>query len=217
MRTIGCAGFPFPPTRYFKDFGYVEIQETHLSMPGSGTVRRWRREAPEDFEFAVMAPRELGAAGYRDTEASQTALDQLKEVITVLGATRVVVQAPPEFTDTKTNRAAIKAFFASKHDELPPMVFEAPASWDVAAAEKLALDAQVMPCRDPLAHGLSKAKEVYYRLAGPAGHKSRYEDAPLEALAELARKAKHDRVFYIFSNVDMGQDAKRLQKALGGA
>ena len=122
-----------------------------------------------------------------------------------------------EYTDTKTNRAAIKTFFASKHDELPPMVFEASASWDVSAAEKLALDAQVMPCRDPLAHGLSKAKEVYYRLAGPAGHKSRYEDAPLEALAELARKAKHDRVFYIFSNVDMGQDAKRLQKALGGA
>src|ERR671924_45620 len=59
MITIGCAGFPVPATRYFKEFLFVEIQETHHALPGMGTIRRWRREAPKDFVFAMLAPPEL--------------------------------------------------------------------------------------------------------------------------------------------------------------
>jgi len=47
MITVGCAGFPVPATRYWKEFMFVEVQETHVSTPGPGTVRRWRREAPD--------------------------------------------------------------------------------------------------------------------------------------------------------------------------
>ena len=44
MITVGCAGFAVPATRYFKEYLFVEVQETHLAVPGPGTVRRWRRE-----------------------------------------------------------------------------------------------------------------------------------------------------------------------------
>ena len=44
MITMGCAGFPVPATRYFKEFLFVEVQETHVALPGTGTIRRWRRE-----------------------------------------------------------------------------------------------------------------------------------------------------------------------------
>ena len=63
MITIGCAGFPVPATRYFKEFLFVEVQETHVSQPGTGTIRRWRREAPPGFVFALLAPREIGPGG----------------------------------------------------------------------------------------------------------------------------------------------------------
>ena len=59
MITVGCAGFAVPATRYFKEYGFVEIQETHRAVPGPGTVRRWRREAPDDFKFAVLGPAKL--------------------------------------------------------------------------------------------------------------------------------------------------------------
>ena len=54
----------------------------------------------------------------------------------------------------------------------------------------------------------------YYRLPGPAGHKSRYEDPAIEKLAEIAAEPKNDRAHYVFTNVDMFADAKRLKKAM---
>ena len=75
--TIGCAGFPVPATRYFKEFLFVEVQETHLAAPGTGTIRRWRREAPKGFTFAMLAPRDIGQEGYREGKVIETALKGL--------------------------------------------------------------------------------------------------------------------------------------------
>ena len=72
-----------------------------------------------------------------------------------------------------------------------------------------------MSCRDPLNHGLSKRSEAYYRLPGPAGHKSRYEDPAIERLAEIAKEAPDQEATYVFTNVDMFADAKRFKKSMG--
>jgi uncharacterized protein YecE (DUF72 family) len=68
----------------------------------------------------------------------------------------------------------------------------------------------------PLTQGLSKRSVAYYRLHGPAGHKSRYEDPAIDRLAEIARGAKHTDATYVFTNVDMFADAKRFKKAYKG-
>ena len=47
---------------------------------------------------------------------------------------------------------------------------------------------------------------------GPAGHKSRYEDPAIEKLAS-SPAAKNKHATYVFTNVDMFADAKRLKKA----
>ena len=65
MITVGCAGFAVPATRYFKEYLFVEVQETHLAVPGPGTVRRWRREAPDGFEFALLGPRQITQEDFR--------------------------------------------------------------------------------------------------------------------------------------------------------
>ena len=80
MITIGCAGFPVPATRYFKEFLFVEVQETHVSQPGTGTIRRWRREAPPGFVFALLAPREIGQEGFREGKVTESALKNLTDV-----------------------------------------------------------------------------------------------------------------------------------------
>ena len=58
MITIGCAGFPVPATRYFKEFLFVEVQETHVSQPGTG-------------HHPALAAR--GAAGLRRSRSSRRA------------------------------------------------------------------------------------------------------------------------------------------------
>jgi uncharacterized protein YecE (DUF72 family) len=215
MITIGCAGFPVPATRYFKELLFVEIQETHLAMPGMGTVRRWRREAPEGFRFALLGPKEVGQEAFREGAVTDAAVQNLLEVQRELRAELAVFLAPSDFAANKANRAAVRDFLARLKGEFPRVAWEAPVAWKAADAEAVARDAGAVWARDPLAHGFTDAPFAYYRLPGPAGHKSRYEDPALERLGKLAQDAPHDEAIYVFANVDMFADAKRLKRVLG--
>jgi uncharacterized protein YecE (DUF72 family) len=214
MITVGCAGFPVPATRYFKEFGFVEVQETHVSLPGPGTIRRWRREAPEGFRFALLGPREVGQEGFRDGKVIETALKSIEAIAEELEARTAVFVTPPEFTPTKANKAVVKEFLSGVKSRFDRVVFEPSAGWDADECDDLTKDVGAIAARDPLVHGLSKLPVAYYRLHGPAGHKSRYEDPAIERLGEIARGAKHTDATYVFTNVDMFADAKRFKKAL---
>ncbi|MDB4941004.1 MAG: hypothetical protein JWP97_538 [Labilithrix sp.] len=214
MITVGCAGFPVPATRYFKEFLFVEIQETHHALPGMGTIRRWRREAPEGFVFTMLAPREIGQEGFREGKVVETALKTLLDVGKELESKIAVFSSPPELAHNRANKAAVKEFLASVRTKFERVVWEAPPTWDADEAAHLAADTKVISARDPLAHGTVDAPIAYYRLPGPAGHKSRYEDPAIEKLAQLARDAKQTDATYVFTNVDMFADAKRFKKAM---
>ncbi len=214
MITVGCAGFPVPATRYFKEFSFVEVQETHLSMPGRGTIRRWRREAPEGFRFALLGPRNVGQEGFRVGKVTETALESIEGVAESLDAKTAVFVAPSEFTSSKTNKAVLSEFLAETRKRFDHVVFEPTEGWDLDECDDLAEEVDAVVARDPLVQGLSKRNVAYYRLHGPAGHKSRYEDPAIEKLSEIAAQAEHDTSTYVFTNVDMFADAKRFKKAL---
>jgi uncharacterized protein YecE (DUF72 family) len=214
MVTIGCAGFPVPATRYFKEFLFVEVQETHVAQPGTGTIRRWRREASEGFGFALLAPREIGQEGFRSGKVTETALRNLTDVAKELDAQTAIFVAPADFTSSRVNKAAVKEFLSSVKKKFKRIVWEPPSTWDADEAQGLASDSGAIAARDPLASGTSRAAVAYYRLPGPAGHKSRYEDPAIEKLAEIARVATNEDATYVFTNVDMFADAKRFKKAM---
>jgi uncharacterized protein YecE (DUF72 family) len=214
MITVGCAGFPVPATRYFREFTFVEVQETHVALPGPGTIRRWRREAPEGFQFALLGPREVGQEGFRDGKVVETALKMLSGVAKELEATTAIFVAPPEFPPTRPNKAAVSDFLSSVRKKFTRVIFEPAPGWDPDECDDIATGAHALASRDPLTHGLSKAPIAYYRLPGPAGHKSRYEDPAIERLADIAKKGKHKEATYVFTNVDMFSDAKRFKKAM---
>ncbi|WP_437593938.1 DUF72 domain-containing protein [Sorangium sp. So ce1000] len=214
MITVGCAGFPVPATRYFREFMFVEVQETHVSLPGPGTIRRWRREAPGGFRFALLGPREIGQEGFRDGKVIETALKSIEAVADELEAKLAVFVGPPEFTPTRANKAILRDFLVNVKKRFERVVFEPPPGWDPDECDELTQEVGALAARDPLTAGLSRLKVAYYRLHGPAGHKSRYEDPAIERLAEIARGAKHDDATYVFTNVDMFADAKRFKKAM---
>ena len=95
------------------------------------------------------------------------------------------------------------------------IVFEPGPAWNPEEADDLAEETQTLSARDPLHHGLSKRGVAYYRLPGPAGHKSRYEDPAIEKLAEIAQSGGEQQSTYVFTNVDMFADAKRFKRAVG--
>src|SRR5262245_38472774 len=151
--TVGCAGFPVPATRYFKEFMFVEIQETHHALPGMGTIRRWRREAPEGFTFAMLAPREIGQEGFREGKVVETALKSLLDVGKELDSQIAIFVSPPELAHSRANKAAVKEFLHNVRRKFDKVVWEAPTTWDADDAATLAIDVKVIPARDPLAFG----------------------------------------------------------------
>jgi uncharacterized protein YecE (DUF72 family) len=215
MITVGCAGFAVPATRYFKEYLFVEVQETHLAVPGPGTLRRWRREAPKGFRFALLGPREVGQEGFRPGKVIESAMKVLTDVARELEAKTAVFVAPPDFSQNRSNRSAVKEFLGSVRGKFDRIIFDPGPAWDPNDADTLAEDMGSIAARDPLHHGLSKRKMAYYRLPGPAGHKSRYEDPAIERLAEIAGGDLKQDATYVFTNVDMFADAKRFKKALG--
>ncbi len=215
MITVGCAGFAVPATRYFKEHLFVEVQETHLAVPGPGTIRRWRREAPEGFQFALLGPREVGQEGFREGKVIETALKTLGEVAVELDAHTAVFVAPPDFSASRPNRAALRDFLKHVKTQFERVVFEVESPWNPDDADALAAETGTLSSRDPLRHGLSQREVAYYRMPGPAGHKSRYEDPAIERLAEIAKEAPDQDAIYVFTNVDMFADAKRFKKAMG--
>src|SRR5690242_11811400 len=127
MITVGCAGFPVPATRYFREFMFVEVQETHVSLPGSGTIRRWRREAPANFRFALLGPREIGQEGFRDGKVIETALKSIEAIAEELSAKPALFLAPADFAPTRANKTVVKEFLANVKQRFERVVFE-PAS-----------------------------------------------------------------------------------------
>lgn len=214
MITVGCAGFPVPATRYFKEFLFVEVQETHVAPPGSGTVRRWRREAPDGFRFAMVGPREIGQEGFREGMVVETALKTLEAVGRELEADTVILVAPPDFAPNRANKTAVRELLTIVGQRFARVIFDPAPGWDADETEAMATEVGALAARDPLTVGISKRKVAYYRLPGPAGHKSRYEDPAIDRLGELARSVTDQEATYVFTNVDMFADAKRLKKVL---
>ena len=215
MITVGCSGFAVPATRYFKEYEFVEVQETHRSVPGPGTIRRWRREAPKGFEFALLGPREISQESFRSGKVIETALKNLEGVKEELQAEVAIFLAPADFSLNRSNKSALRDFLAIVRSRFETVVFDAGPAWEPEEADALAEDTDTLAVRDPLQHGISKRSCAYYRLPGPAGHKSRYEDPAIERLAEIARSAEHEHAHYVFTNVDMFADGRRFKKAVG--
>jgi uncharacterized protein YecE (DUF72 family) len=215
MMVVGCAGFAVPATRYFKEYLFVEVQETHLAVPGPGTLRRWRREAPKGFQFALLGPREIGQEGFRDGKVVETALRTLGDVAQELEARTAVFVAPQDFPSSRANKSALKDFLKNVRAQFDTVVWESGPAWKPDEADDVAEETKTLAARDPLQHGLSKRNVAYYRLPGPAGHKSRYEDPAIEHLAEVAQGGRDQDATYVFTNVDMFADAKRFKRAMG--
>ena len=210
--TLGCAGFPVPATRYSKELSFVEVQRRMWrSRYGDHPPLASRR--PPGFRFSMLAPAEIGLEGFRAGKVVDAGLKTLIEVGKELNAEAAVFTLPPEFTSSRANKANVKEFLAAVRPKFTRVIWEPPLSWDPDEAASLAGDLAIT-ARDPLTQGLGSGEEAYYRLPGPAGHKSRYEDPAIERLAALAASAEHARATYVFTNVDMFADAKRLKKLL---
>jgi uncharacterized protein YecE (DUF72 family) len=217
MAVVACSGFPVPVSRYFREFQGVEISETELGIPGAGTVRRWLREAPEGFVFTLLAPKEIAASGFQLNPTNDKLIKDVGALCKSMKAEAVVFAAPPEVGPTRPNKTALKKFVEALPARYPKAVLSL-SGWKLSEVQS-AIDGKknVIPAFDPLQDeiGNEKAELVYLRLPGPAGHRSRYDEASLERIVARVKASKAKNTMCVFHNVDMHANATRARELLG--
>ncbi len=191
----------------------VEVSDTAIGVPGPALVRRWRREAPEGFVFTALAPREVTASAFEPSAAGEAAWSTFLPIVRDLSAAAIVVTSPLDLAFSKKAKASARTMLERLLDGAPaPIVWEAPPDWSLKDAESTAKDLAVVVARDPSKHpAVQKAPLAYYRSPGPAGFKSRYEDASIDAIAQCLRETHADTVLCVMANQDMYSDARRLR------
>ena len=210
---LGCAGFPVPATRYFKEFPFVEIQETHIAVPGMGTVRRWRREAPAEFPFAMLAPREIGQEGFREGKVVETALKSFLEVgkeleakiavfvVAARSRTQSAEQGGGEGVPRRAfGRSSIASCGRRRRRGTPTTPRPSPRARRRSPRAIRSCTAVVQARRVLPAAWAGGAQEPLRRSGDREARRARTH-------------AKHKDATYVFTNVDMFADAKRFKKA----
>ncbi len=209
MLYVACSGFPVPVSRYWSLFPAVEISDTELGIPGTGTIRRWLRESPDGFAFTALAPKELGESGFRKTKENKALITAFVDFCGNLGAQALVFQAPPEFKHGKASKAAVKAFLNWLPKDLPHLVMDLP-SWKPADVASACGKRTVSAAYDPLLdEPPPETPFVYARLPGPAGHRSRYDEESVDEISAHCQtlQEKAELAFCIFRNIDMQANA----------
>ncbi len=215
MTVVVCSGFPVPVSRYWREFEGVEISETELGIPGSGTVRRWLRESPEGFTFTLMAPKAVSTGGFKTSPEIEQQIKDVGALCRTMKARGVVFVGVPEFRPNRPNKSAVKAFVKALPARYPQAVLDLP-EWPYNDLAALAAEhKRVAVAFDPLHESPDETGDfVYMRMPGPAGHRSRYDDESLQALAEKCRGTSGKTVICCFTNIDMHANAQRLRALL---
>jgi len=211
MISIACSGFPIPVSRYFQEFTAVEISDTELGLPGSGTVRRWLREASPGFVFSVVAPKQIAGSGFSLDPSMKQAVGAVAGFAKTLKSQVVVFAANEEFKPSRANRTRLQAFAEHIAGKVKRPVFDLPA-WPRKEAASALSKLDVCVAFDPLTEAPDpKSSFAYGRMAGPSGYKSRYDVASLDRVVELCKKSSAQHTYVAFRNIDRYENSRYVR------
>ncbi|RLF06653.1 MAG: DUF72 domain-containing protein [Thermoprotei archaeon] len=244
MIRVGTCGWSARGGRraYFEHFNVIEIQETFYKLPRETTVKRWREQAPQGFEYTVKAwqaithppssptwrrsglkipPEAAEKYGYfRPTEEVYEAWKRVRRICEILEAKICVFQTPPSFGFSEENARNVEAFFSTIDRGALRLGWEPRGTWNQHLQElkELLERLDVTHVVDPLRREpVFIAGFTYFRLHGLGGrevnYRYKYTDEDLAKLLEIARKYELEGPVYVmFNNIHMFDDALRFKR-----
>ena len=230
---VGCCGFPVGKKKYFQQFKLVEIQQTFYKLPFIGTVRKWREEAPGDFEFSLKAwqvithwsssptyrkvglristEKENDYGVFRPSEEVFEAWEKTRDVAQALKANVIVFQCPTKFTESTENIENMRYFFTSIDRQDFMFVWEARGKWSNEVITTLCQELDLIHCGNPLEGEMLHKGIGYWRLHGGRNYRHQYTDEELARLRELSG----NEAYVLFNNITMHNDALRFKELIG--
>ncbi len=231
---IGCCGFAESMPLYFKEFSVVEVQQTFYQPPKLATVKKWRQQAPHDFEFTLKAwqliTHEPSSPTYRrlreklpehsrgnygsfkPTKEVHDAWLRTREVADALHARVIVFQCPASFCDSEIHRQNLRDFFTSIDREECVFCWEPRGDWPDDAVRELCSSLNLVHCVDRFVRKSLHGRISYFRLHGIKGYRYAYSSMDLRLLYDWCPK---DRPGYVlFNNLNMLSDARKFKAML---
>ena len=193
---------------YSKLFDVVEVNYTFYRIPREDTVKRWRKEVPEDFVFTVKAYK--GITHEKLFENCDEDVEAILKIAKILKAPIILFQTPKSFKQTPENERKVLNFLETLPNKIQYALELRSWNWD----ERFSKWIWVV---DPFAQEPPEQEVYYFRLHGsPPGERMyhyRYTDDDLKHLTEVVRKLEGDR-WVFFNNVWMYEDALRFKQLL---
>ena len=219
MIKIGCCGYPVGRKRYQEVFSLVEINRTFYEIPRISTVARWRKEAPENFEFTVKAHQSISHEHKLRLAETMKAFETMKEICRELEAKILLIQTPASFKPENL-KTAEEFFRGIERDDLIIVWETRGALWEKEETReelRMILESLDVPhVTDPFRTlPVYSGRVAYLRLHGLGSrmYYYQYSDEELLRLRDTARSLETEEreVYVLFNNLSMFEDAYRFQ------
>lgn len=232
MIKIGCCGFPKAKSVYYRSFKVVELQKTFYELPKLSLLEKWRREAPEDFEFTIKASQLITHPAssltyrrfkgelkhpekYGEFKPVKEVFDiwrQILEQAEVLKSKTVILQTPPSFLPISQNVKNIYKFFQKIERRRLLLFWEPRGKWKEEELFKIFKNCDVGDCVDPFLRNSLYGDFIYFRLHGGKGYRKKYSK---EELSGLKGKVSERSGYIMFNNIYMWDDGLKMMEIMG--
>ena len=234
MIKVGCCGFPVKREIYYKAFSVVEIQQTFYQLPRIDTGKRWKEEAPANFEFTMKAwqliTHEPSSPTYRRlrmaipekkkkdygffkaTEEISEAWSMTVGFAKALGVKKIVFQSPASFHPSDDHIQNLRQFFKKMKPHPFTLVWEPRGKWERREVKRLCTELDLIPCLDPFEEPSIQGDLLYARLHGEMNYRYTYSETEMRQLIEIGKPVS--QAYFMFNNVSMYEDAQRFKKLL---
>ncbi len=221
---VGCCGYPVAKGKYYSSLSLVEINATFYKYLDSRLLEKWRREAPQNFEFTVKAHQDIShnykLAWRKETEQ---AFNRMVETCETLKAEILLIQTPGSLRPSKETFETAREFFRKTSGKGLTLVWETRGpDWfkpeNLEALGRLLSEVNVIHCVDPFLGDPAYTTEIaYFRLHG-LGEKLYYYEHSNAELKKLKTKISSlkgvKKAYVLFNNLAMFTDAVRFKTYL---
>jgi uncharacterized protein YecE (DUF72 family) len=166
--------------------------------------------------FSVVVPKTVVESGFRKTKENLTLVADTGALARSLHARALVFSADESFSSSKATKTALRAFLGALPKGMPTIVLDLPG-WSTGETTDAIGKHDAVPAYDPFrSPTMPRGTDLLYvRLPGPAGHRSRYDEASIETIATSCESSTAKETICVFRNIDMHANAMQLRKRLG--
>ncbi len=238
---IGTSGIPVSKKRYYKEFNFVELDDTYKSIVKNKTLKKFKHFSGENFSFSLKAPIFLSDSyeifskfssnvpildkenlqqygEFKNNDKNNELLEVFLKGVSVIDAKSIVFYTSNKFFPSPENIKNINGFFSrlEKKEILKnvDIFWHCLGFWDEDAILEALEETTVMPAYDPLMDELNiKTKTNYYIMRALGRYSRFYPDSALENLADMIYEQQKDS-YVVFNGVNAFSDAMRFRNII---